>query len=588
MDNRLEELEKKVAALTAAVDELRAKVEHRAPPVPQSGLEAIIADFATPEPDHKPAAPQGIVEPVLPLLGRTLLTFAGAFVIRALTDRDVLPHGPGVALGLLFGASWIGFAWRDASKQRLQSATFHGMAAALIGYPLVAETATHLGLLSAPLAALALMGFTVALAVTGWQHRLERLGWVAVLGGATAAGALMWMTPTPAPFRIALVGVALVSVALADLREWQGLRWPIAVFLDALLLRQVMATEPLPDDAGQLWLGSGQGLAAATVLLYLGALLWRTWRRRGVLHSFDVLQTLAVVGLGIAALTREQVALGVPVMAVAVGALATAVHLGAPGERHEDAWYYGLLGLGLAVLGGARWTGAVPVAALWGALALALAVLGRLRLTGMLWGFSVVLAWAAAGAGGLLEVLRSGLWDAPSLEWAPVSSAAAATLGLAFVGYALMTARAPKMDEVMLRATALAMLSLCGLSVAALVAFGVRQALGGTEANVAGVLVTRSLVLIALAGGAVFARRVGGPKELSWGAAGLLALCGLKLLVQDLPNGNAATLVVGFLALGLSVSLMPRALRGRVESPAPSTPAASESADPSSASPSRG
>lgn len=119
------------------------------------------------------------------------------------------------------------------------------------------------------------------------------------------------------------------------------------------------------------------------------------------------------------------------------------------------------------------------------------------------------------------------------------------------------------------RVTALLLLALPVVGLTAFGTYAVRALLGGTQANVAAVLATRTLLLIALAVAAVGCRRLHGPRELSWCAAMALGLCGLKLLAQDLPNGNAVTLVVGFLALGLAVTLLPKLLKR----PPPATPA---------------
>lgn len=573
MESRLEELERKVEALTRAVEELRAKVDTPAKPAAAARSEVDVAALlaeAPKEPPRTVSAPAvpTVAEPTLPLLGRTLLVMAGAFVIRALTDREVVPRGPGVALGLAFAAVWAALAWRDGARGRRQSATFHGLAVALIGYPLVVETGSRLAVLSGEVAAACLLAVTGALVATAWQHRVPLLGWLAVLGGGGSAGALLFATSTPAPFRVVLWAVAVASLAMADIRGWHGPRWPIAVFLDALMLRQVMATEILPDDAATAPFGTAMALTQGTVVLYVGSLTWHTWRRKLPVQAFEVLQTLAVVGMGLGVLARAQVPLGTPALVLALGSLGTAVHLGAKGERHEDAWFYGLVGLGLALLSGMTWALDVPLAGVWGGLALGLAVIGRQRLPAMLWAFAMVLAWATAGAGGLLAAVRSGLVDAPDAAWAPLWPGAALTLVVALGTYLAMTVKPPHEESVPLRIVALLLLALPLVGLVAFGTYAVRAALGGESANAAVVMTTRSLLFIALAVAAVACRRARGPRELSWCAATALGLCGLKLLAQDLPAGNAVTLVVGFLALGLAVTLLPRLLKAKPPAPA--------------------
>ena len=52
-------------------------------------------------------------------------------------------------------------------------------------------------------------------------------------------------------------------------------------------------------------------------------------------------------------------------------------------------------------------------------------------------------------------------------------------------------------------------------------------------------------------------RRLARP-ELTWIASGVLALGGLELLLVELPNGRASTLLVSFVLYGAGLILVPR------------------------------
>src|SRR5690606_27814254 len=85
---------------------------------------------AGPEP---PAA--GLPPGLLALSGRTLLVLAGAYLVRALTDGQVLPAAAGVFLGLAYAAVFQLLADREALAGRHASAVFHDVASSAIAFP---------------------------------------------------------------------------------------------------------------------------------------------------------------------------------------------------------------------------------------------------------------------------------------------------------------------------------------------------------------------------------------------------------------------------------------------------------------------
>ena len=59
---------------------------------------------------------------ILPLVGRSLLGIAGAYLLRALTEAGVLPARVGVAAGIVYALLWLSWAARSPSKERLKTA----------------------------------------------------------------------------------------------------------------------------------------------------------------------------------------------------------------------------------------------------------------------------------------------------------------------------------------------------------------------------------------------------------------------------------------------------------------------------------
>ena len=85
---------------------------------------------------------------LLTMSGRTVMVLGGAYALRALTESGRLPATAGVVLGIAYALSWLGVADRASSRRPL-SGSFHGLAAILIGLPLLCEASAHFALLSA-------------------------------------------------------------------------------------------------------------------------------------------------------------------------------------------------------------------------------------------------------------------------------------------------------------------------------------------------------------------------------------------------------------------------------------------------------
>ena len=262
-----------------------------------------------------------------PLVGRTLLVLAGAFVLRALTDAGTLPAWLGVVLGLAYAGTWLALSDRAAGARAPTSAAFHAFSAVVIGFPLLFEAGTRLRLLG-PLAAAALLAALTAGALrVAARRRLEGLAWIAALGGAATAVALAASSGRAAPAALYLVLLGAATLWLGYVLDWFALRWPVALLADGVVL--VLA------------LGAGRGrspdsAAAALVVLgalvaaYLGSIATRTLLLGRSVVPFEVAQAIAAIALGLggAAHVTARAGMGaapVGVVSIAFGAAAYAV-----------------------------------------------------------------------------------------------------------------------------------------------------------------------------------------------------------------------------------------------------------------------
>ena len=97
---------------------------------------------------------------LLPILGRALLGLAGAYLLRALTEGEVLAPQVGVAIGILYAVAWLVWAARTPAARRLEAA-LHSLSAALVLAPLLWEATLHFHAISTPAAGALLTLFTL-------------------------------------------------------------------------------------------------------------------------------------------------------------------------------------------------------------------------------------------------------------------------------------------------------------------------------------------------------------------------------------------------------------------------------------------
>ena len=568
MTDRLEELQSAVRELIGDVRRLEARVRHlegrEATPVVGVARDA----EAEPAPSSL-AVPQGTVA----LVGRTLLVLSGAYVARALTDARTVPAGVGVTLGLAYAVFWQLRADREARAARRESAVFHAIASSLVAFPLVWEATARFGLLGPRAACAVLVGlFGLGLAVA-WRQGLTLGAWLTT--GLTLATAVALLVATHDLLAVfaALLAVAAGLEWLAYRERWLALRWAAALVLDAvafLLAALVARQQGLPDGYAPLAAPVAAGALLALPALYVVSLAARTLRRERPVTFFEAAQgTLAVV-LGFGGAWRVLGAhggstTGLGVLALLLGALcygaAFAFAERRPGQG-RNFYFYATAG-GLLALGGVNVVAfgpALPFAL--GALGLAAAVFGRRfdRMTLRVHS-AFYLAAGALETGLFVACARSlagqSTGDLPPLGWVAAMAAAA--------GWAVLATDpgAPRSGTARVPQLLLATLAVFALGKA--LQAGLWSALGERVTGDPGVAaVLRTAVLAALALALAWGARRGTWPELGWLVYPLVALGGVKLLLQDLRDGRPATLVVSLALYGAVLVLAPRLMK-RVE-----------------------
>jgi hypothetical protein len=475
------------------------------------------------------------------LLGRSCLVLGGAFLIRALTDGQILPGGLGVALGITFAAAWIFFSHRAAARGAPLSASVHAVVAALISYPLILESTTRLGVMSAPIAALTLVGFTALLLMAAWRDRVSWLAWVGALSCLVTTVVLLRATPGRTEF----IGVLLVLAAASFFwlgERWPALRWAPAVVLDLVVLRAVTTSTP----PVLVWSLALAGLSLALVLS-------RTSLGQRPVGAFEALQTLLGLVIGIAGALRAARDGGVGANAVGAGVLAASLLtigfagwvVPRRGNRDLDFLFYAAISLALLSSGVALLTSGAVRAVLWSAFAIVAVVLGRRSHPVSLWSLAALLALGAAFGSGLIG--------------GAVNPGSVVVLGLILAAYLvtvppLQPTLAARSTWTSARLPAAVLLFLGGAGVAVLLLHITR----GLTADLARLAAARTVVAVAIAFSLALVRRRLERPELTWIAWLALALGGVELLLVELPNGRPSTLLVSFVLFGAGLILVPR------------------------------
>ena len=566
MADAIRRLEGRIAALESGAT--AASLEARR----ELALAAAVAAGA-----QKAPVREATITTMLSLIGRTLLVLAGAFVLRALTDNGQLPTAVGAGLGFLYAGGWIALADRAGRRGQTVSAGFHGLSAVLIGFPLLFEATTRFQLLSAGVATLLLTLLTgVALAVAAWR-KLSGLAWAIGLGGTATSVALMIVGGhflMPAIYLI-LLGVAALWVGYV--RDWYGLRWPIALATDLVLVAVAMrAVAPTVVEGPRV----AFLLQALLIAAYLGSIAARTLVLGRAVVPFEIAQTAAslVVGLGGATFVAIRTGMGSAgfgAASIALGVAAYAVAFAFVEKRQKgraNFYFYTtvgilmlLVGTGLALPGGAR-------GVVWAALALVAAGLARWKGRRSLAAHGIAYALAATVGSGLVVHAIRALRTPPGAPWEglPVESVLVLLCVAACTWIAAGDGeRTTPLDQ----APQLVLDAVVAFSAAGVLIGWIAPAVAGqlgSDASPGAVAAVRTGVLVIGVLALAWAGRTRAWREAGWLAYPVLVAIALKIMMEDLPRSRPAALLFSFGLYGAALILVPR-LRGKRT---PSEPAA--------------
>ncbi len=573
VEARLQQLEAAISELGRRVETLEQRAAGVEPAAVPTGAEPATAA-------RQPGASAGPermdVAGLLSLSGRTFMVLGGAYLLRALTESGRLPRGAGIIVGLLYALVWLAAVDRAATGGRSISAAFHGFAAMLIGFPLLWEASTRFAFLGPAASAGALALFAAAVLLVAWRRDLQSVAGMASLAAMGTLFALIVGTGQVAPFAVFAILLGIATLWLGYDRDWYWLRWPAALVADlAVVGLATRAVHKPPLESPEL------AIAIQLLLLvaYLGSFAARTLVRGRAVIPFEVVQTIAVVVVGVGgALTVARAngvgeqALGLASVLLGIGGYAVAF---AFVERRQglgvNFYFYSTLALVFTLLG-------VSVLLPTAALTIVVAVL------------AVIATWLAHRSDRLALALHSAVYVA----FGVVVSGMLQTSLRALAGTMTSTATLPASWWAVLLAPLFclaiprphatgasrtsASFARFTIGTIAVVELGgvlvefLTRLLAGTPPDPGVVATIRTGVLSAAAVALALASRIQKIEELGWLMYPVLLLGMAKLLLEDFPRSQPATLFLALAMYGAALILAPR-LAKRPGRPAEATAA---------------
>ena len=506
------------------------------------------------------ASPEGsLALDLLAQTGWSVLALAGAFLVRALTDRGTMATAPGVALGLAYALGVFVLADRGAARGSRLTAAFLGCTAAFIASAIVAETTTRFAIFE-PVSGLAVLAAATAAALAlGRRDDLPAIAWTATLAACATATFLAWRLHVPALSGIPILLLATAAFWMSAGRwSWRLLAWPPTFFAVAL---SIWATsEALGPPEGRSPAGPATVLALGIAVLWPGSVLVSSLLGRPRIGHLAVTQMFLALAAGLggalllARASGAEKALAAAAVVSGLGACGFAFLRESRLDSRGSRIYFSWLGLALLLIG----TGVLledPARALvWSVLALAAAAIALRYEPGILQAQTAVLAAAAAAASGLFVISMVAL-TASNAGIRPETFASIAALAAVTGAAALLLLERPAAGPL----PAFAATLLAALGVGALAVILLRRP---AEAVLSTPLAALRTVVVSLSAYAL-ARlwRATGRRELRILAYLALVAGGLKLLFEDVPAGTPLTLFVAFVFYGGALLLVPRTMR---------------------------
>jgi len=553
MDDRVAELELRLAAVEQRLGKLESQT---------SGASA------TDEVDFEPALGKGSLSSASTLVGRVLLIFGGAYLLRAITENAVVPTALGISMGAAYALFWLFMAHRQGSEESQRTgALFYGGASILLALPLLVEATDRFALLSGLQGIVALAVFCALSLWVALLRDLRLLAWLVAAGGIGTAFVVLRLSQSAVPATVFLVFLGAGTLWACYWRQWRGPQWLGALGANAGVLALAMLSTSERWTVAPLSVFLSGSLL---LLVYLSSFALHSHRRGRNLGVFEAIQALLAVGIVFLAASLSARAgqvmmsqVGMLTLLLAAAAYALAFTPQTRAARGRNFFFYSTLGLVLLVVGSALVLSPAIAAAAWSLLALAMAWFsgryGRVALSLQ----CTFLLLAAGISSGILETGLQALAGDALLSWPPLVPwhlvIAMTTVACLFIPVAQHSDRWGVLAGVpQLIVLALSVWEVGGLMV---VYFAPVLASAGTaDANLAVLAALRTAVLSISSVTLALSSRYPRWPEARWLVYPVLILVGIKLFLEDFPNGQPVTLFVALALVGSALIFVAKLL----------------------------
>jgi len=554
MEDRVAELESRLAA-----------VEQRLTALEGESSTAPGTEKAAPEPNLG----EGFVSSASTHIGRVLLIFGGAYLLRAITDFQFVPTAVGISMGAAYALFWLFMAWRKGRvESQRASAAFFGGTSVLLALPLLVEAVTRFELLSGPQGIVALTVFCVLALLVAVAHELRSLGWLVTGGGIATAFAILSASHSAIAVSLFLLLLGLGSLWAVYTRQWMGPQWLGALGANAsvLVLAALSGSEQWSVEALTPYL-----LGATLLTIYLLSFAIHSHVRSKSVGIFEAVQGVLAAGVAFwaasVAVRAGQIDFTqVGILSLVLGAFSYGLAFTPKTRtiRGRNFFFYSTLGLLFVVAGSALVVSPTKAAVFWSLMALVMAwSSGRYNRVALSLQCTFLLLAAGVASGILATGLQALAGDAlagwpPFIAWHLVI--ALTTVACLFIPVAQHSERwgvAAGLPQLIV--LALSVWEVGGLMVVYLAPL--LAGTSGVEPNVAILAALRTAVLSASSVTLALSSRFKRWPEARWLVYPVLILVAIKLFAEDFPNGQPATLFVALVFVGGALLLVAKLLK---------------------------
>jgi hypothetical protein len=547
---RLEALERRVYALEHSAEALSPNTARQ-----QSSIAAI-------ESGEQLSAPT--TAGAFSVFGKAMLGIAGAYLLRAVAESNVLPSAAVATVAIAYAMAWLVWASR-ARKGDWLSGTIYACTSALILAPMIWELMLRFNVLTAAVASAIVAGFAVAASMLAWKREMSPVLWVANLTAAALALSLSIASQQMIPF----VGVLLVLVLVAEYAVLRGrdsgVRILSSLTADVAIWALIFIyASPESSRAAYPHQNAAMLIAPGMILFFIMGIsvIYRTVLAVSRITLFEILQTtaafvLAACGLFYFGPPASVIAFGVLCLVLAGAGYAAILMRLKNAEERRNLWVVATWSGALLLVGSTMclptkalspWLGTWAVAASWVSVRML-----SVQLELHAWVFLLV---AAAGSG-LLN------WIASELAGTVTGSPGMAVYLIMICAIACYGGVARNRDDEWQRqalAIAFAVVA-AGTATALLV-----QALTGVVAlklvpGAHHLALIRTLTVCTSAIWLVFSGARWGRAELTRIGYATLALLVVKLAVEDLRHGQLAYIAASIAFFAITLIVVPRVTR---------------------------